>query len=101
MLFLDRQDVLELLPMADCIAAVEQAFAAHAADRLPGQPAVSAVHVAAGGFHVKSAALGSSPGYFATKINANFPGNPAQHGLPTVQGLIGLFDATNGIPLAL
>lgn len=101
MLFLDRQDVAELLPMADCIAAVERAFAAHATGALPGQPAVSAVHVAAGGFHVKSAALGGAPGYFAAKVNANFPGNPARHGLPTVQGVIALFDTENGVPLAL
>lgn len=101
MLFLDRQDVIELLPMADCIAAVERAFAAQAEGRLPGQPAVLGVHVAGGGFHVKAAALGGSPGYFATKINANFPGNPARHGLPTVQGVIGLFDTEHGVPLAL
>ena len=101
MLFLDRQDVSELLPMADCIAAVEQAFVAQAAGRLPAQPAVLGVHVAGGGFHVKAAALGTSPGYFAAKINSNFPGNPSRHGLPAIQGVIGLFDTESGAPLAL
>ena len=74
MLFLDRQDVIALLPIADCIAAVEKAFASHANGELPAAPGVLGSHVAAGGFHVKTAALGSDPGYFAAKINANFPG---------------------------
>jgi ornithine cyclodeaminase/alanine dehydrogenase-like protein (mu-crystallin family) len=38
--------------------------------------------------------------YFAAKINANFPGNVSA-GLPTIQGILVLFDATNGAPLAV
>jgi ornithine cyclodeaminase/alanine dehydrogenase-like protein (mu-crystallin family) len=37
----------------------------------------------------------------AIKLNGNYPGNPAANGLPTVQGVIYLADATNGRPLAL
>jgi ornithine cyclodeaminase/alanine dehydrogenase-like protein (mu-crystallin family) len=58
-------------------------------------------HVEGGEFHVKTAALGAAPGYYAAKINANFPGNPERHGLPTVQGMIGLFDTATGRALAL
>jgi len=94
MLFLDRQDVRALLPIADCIAAVERAFAAHATGELPAAPGVLGVHVADGGFHVKTATLGSGPGYHAAKINANFPANPDRHSSPTTQGMIGLFDAS-------
>ena len=101
MLFLDRQDVIALLPIADCITAVERAFAAHGVGVLPITPGVLGAHVAGGGFHIKTAALGSSPGYFAAKINANFPANPDRHGLPTIQGVISLFDTANGRPLAL
>jgi len=101
MLFLDRQDVSALLPIADCIAAVEKAFAAHATRVLPAVPGVLGAHLADGGFHVKTAALGPDPGYYAAKINANFPANPERHGLPAIQGMIGLFDASNGRPLAL
>lgn len=36
----------------------------------------------------------------AVKINANFPGNP-QKGLPTIQGLVALYDGDNGQPLAV
>jgi ornithine cyclodeaminase/alanine dehydrogenase-like protein (mu-crystallin family) len=101
MLFLDRQDVIALLPMTECIAAVERAFAAHADSTLPAEPGVLGSHVKDGGFHIKTAALGTAPGYFAAKINANFPGNPERHGLPTIQGMIGLFDTATGRPLAL
>ncbi|MDH4261040.1 MAG: hypothetical protein OEW16_12175 [Gammaproteobacteria bacterium] len=45
MLFLDRQDVIALLPIADCITAVERAFAAHATGELPITPAVLGAHV--------------------------------------------------------
>ncbi len=101
MLFLDRQDVIALLPMAQCIGAVERAFAAHASKQLPTAPGVLGSQVENGGFHVKTAAIGAAPGYFAAKINANFPGNPERHGLPTIQGMIGLFDTASGRPLAL
>lgn len=101
MLFLDRQDVAALLPMTVCIAAIEQAFRAHAEGSLPSAPGVLSTQVPGGGFHVKTAALGPAPGYYAAKINANFPGNPDRNGLPTVQGVVGLFDAADGRPQAL
>ncbi len=101
MLFLDRRDVIALLSMEACIAAVEGAFAAHAAGVLPTAPGVLGSHVENGDFHVKTAAIGNAPGYYAAKINANFPGNPGRHGTPAIQGLIGLFDTATGRPLAL
>jgi ornithine cyclodeaminase/alanine dehydrogenase-like protein (mu-crystallin family) len=101
MLFLDRQDVIALLPMEECMAAVERAFAAHATRKLPAAPGVLRTHVGDGGFHVKAAAMGSAPGFYAAKINANFPANPVRHAMPTIQGMIGLFDTANGRPLAL
>jgi len=57
--------------------------------------------VEGGGFHIKAATMPGAPAYFAAKTNANFPGNPKAHDLPTVQGAILLFDATNGCPLAI
>jgi alanine dehydrogenase len=65
---------------------------------------VLGTHVVDGGFHVKTAGLVGSAGaraYFAAKINANFPGNPARHGLPTIQGAITLHDAADGVLLAV
>jgi ornithine cyclodeaminase/alanine dehydrogenase-like protein (mu-crystallin family) len=102
---LRRDEVRELLEMRACIEAVEHAFRQHA----HGQsitPGVLGTHVEGGGFHVKTAGLladgsATSRPLFAAKVNANFPGNPASNGLPTIQGVIALFDAGDGRLLAL
>ena len=101
MLVLSRGQVAAVLTMRDVIAAVEGAFAAHARGSLPDVPGVLATHVPGGGFHVKVAALGPGAGVYAAKINANFPANPVQHQLPTIQGLVALFETGSGRPLAL
>jgi alanine dehydrogenase len=95
---LTRKDVQSLLTLADCIAAVERAFCLHGEGRAPA-PGVLGVHATGGGFHIKAGMLPLSRNYFAAKTNANFPGNPAR-GLPTIQGLVLLFDADNGRLLA-
>ncbi len=97
MLLLTGADVARLLPMAGCIAAVERAFQALAEGRAP-PPGVLGTHVEGGGFHIKTAVL---DGYYAAKINGNFPGNPAWSGLPTIQGVAILADARDGRPLAI
>ena len=96
-----QRDVAELLDVDACIDAVEDAFRLHARGRSIA-PGVLGVHVDGGGFHVKTAGLlrGDCP-YFAAKVNANFPGNPARFGLPTIQGVAVLFDAADGRPLAI
>src|SRR5262245_24354201 len=91
-LVLTRRDVAALLDLDVCIAAVEGAMAAHATGRT-APPAIAGVHVDGGGFHIKAAALTLEQPYFAAKVNANFPDNPAHRGLPTVQGAALLFEA--------
>jgi alanine dehydrogenase len=99
-LLLTRGDVAELLPMADCIAAVEDAFRAQAAGRaLPS--GVLGLHAPAGGLHIKAAGLWRGRLSLAAKLNANFPGNPAGRGLPSIQGVLVLFDGEDGRPLAI
>ncbi|HLB10750.1 MAG TPA: ornithine cyclodeaminase family protein [Gemmatimonadaceae bacterium] len=95
-----RSDVERLLDVRSCISAVETAF------RLRGSGATSpsavlGVHVDRGGFHAKAAYLELARPYFALKVNANFPGNPGAHSLPTIQGVLMLFDATRGVPVAV
>jgi len=98
-LVLTRSDVLALLTLPECIAAVERAFRLHAERRtLP--PGVLGVPAAGGGFHIKAAGLVGDPSYFAAKTNANFPAN-SRRGLPTIQGTVLLADAGNGVPLAV
>ncbi len=99
-LLLTRRDVEALLDFRACIDAVEEAFRAHGTGRAP-PPAVLGIHVDDGGFHIKAGTLRLDRHYFAAKTNANFPANPARHGLPTIQGVILLSDAERGFPLAI
>lgn len=99
-LILTREDVRRHLTLRDCIDAVADALARHARGDVPAAPGVLGTHVAGGGFHVKAATLGGSPAYYAAKVNANFPGN-IRRGLPTIQGVVALFDVETGELLAL
>ncbi len=97
---LTRSDVERLLDAATCVAAVEDAFRRRGAGEAVSS-AILGLPATEGGFHVKAALMTTSRSYFAAKVNANFPGNPEAHGLPTIQGVVALFDAENGLPLAL
>ncbi|MCI0433851.1 MAG: ornithine cyclodeaminase family protein [Gemmatimonadetes bacterium] len=100
-LLLTRSDVAGLLDLDSCIDAVEAAFRAHGLGQL-AKPGVLGVHARDGGFHVKAALFGSAGAeYFVAKTNSNFPGNPAGRGLPTIQGVIVVCDASDGRLLAL
>lgn len=95
-----QSDVERLLDIKSCITAVEDAFRQRGEGR-PSPSGVLGLSVTGGGFHVKAAMLELSRPYFAAKVNANFPANPSTRGLPTIQGILVLFDATNGSPLAM
>ena len=102
-LVLTREDVVGLLPMPACIEAVQRGFECHARGESIA-PGILGTHVQGGGFHVKTAGLrdgADGNAMFAAKVNANFPANPDQRGLPTIQGVIALFDAADGRVLAL
>jgi len=93
---LARDDLAALMRFGDYVDAVADAFRLHSEGRAVLPPPM---HIPAdgGGFHVKAASLG---GYVAVKTNSNFPGN-RRHGLPTIQGAILLFEAANGVLLAM
>src|SRR5689334_19407979 len=97
---LDRETVVRLLDMPSCIHAVEQAFRARGDGRM-APSAMSGLELGSGTIHAKMAALSLSRSYAAAKVNANFPRNPMEHNLPTIQGVLILFDGTNGLPLAV
>jgi alanine dehydrogenase len=97
---LSGEDVRAALPPQVCIAAVEDAFRRLALGEVP-DPALLAMHAKEGGFHVKAGLLAAERPYFAAKINANFPQNGLRSGLPTIQGAVLLFDATDGRLLAV
>lgn len=99
-LLLTASEVAALLDLPTCIAAVEDVLRRHAAgETVP--PRVLGLPATAGGLHVKAAGLLGSEPRLAVKLNANFPGNPERFGLPTIQGVLALFDGTCGRPLAL
>ena len=99
-LFLSGADVRALLTMDECIHAVEAAFRAQAEGRVI-RPGVLSSHTHHGAFHVKVAGMDFDRPYYAAKVNANFAGNPERYGLPTIQGVLALFDAERGSVLAL
>lgn len=92
-----RADVQKLLTLEDCIGAVGRAFQRQATGADP-PAALLGIHVGAGGFHAKAAVVDR---YFALKLNANSPSNPARAGLPTIRGLIALCDVSDGRVLAV
>ncbi len=101
LLLLSRTDIARLMDYPAYVAAVEAAFRAAASGGALAPPAAG-FSVPDGSYHAKGAVLlDGAERFVAIKLNANYPGNPAAHNLPTVQGVIYLTDAANGRPLAL
>ena len=102
-LLLSRTEVEGVLDLGECMTAVEDAFRQSAAVGSV-KTGILGIHVPGGGFHAKAATMPAGREgrrYFVLKLNANFPGNPALHGLPTIQGLLMLFDAASGSPVCV
>jgi alanine dehydrogenase len=99
-LLLTRGEVAALLGIDECITAVESAFRLHAEGQT-APPGILSMHARTGAFHIKAALLDAAQSYFVAKTNANFPQNQRRFGLPLIQGVIVVCDATNGYPLAL
>lgn len=99
-LLITGADVQNLVSLADCIEAVEEIFHMRGTGQAP-EPGVLGVHSGNGGFHIKAALATLSRPYFVAKTNGNFPENPRRNGLPSIQGVLVLCDATDGRPLAL
>lgn len=100
-LILRRSEVASLLNLGECTEAVEAAFRLNEEGQsLP--PGVLETLTGDGGFHIKAAGLKlADRTYYAAKVNGNFPQNMSRWGLPTIQGVIALYDGENGYPLAL
>ncbi|HXH62564.1 MAG TPA: hypothetical protein VNG95_00205 [Gemmatimonadales bacterium] len=85
---------------AEALAAVERAFRAVATGALTQPPPVGLdIPAREGEVHIKSAYLHGAA-IFAVKVATGFYANRADH-LPTGSGLILVFDAGTGFPLAL
>jgi alanine dehydrogenase len=99
-LILSASDVNSLLKLSECISSVEDGFRLLGECQIP-TPKILGLHAEGGGLHIKAAVLPGNNSYFVAKANANFPQNPALRGLPTIQGVVVVVDATTGELLAL
>ena len=97
---LSRRDIVSLMDCAAYLDAVETAFRACSSGTAEAPPPMH-IALANGGFHTKGAFIDLDRGYVAMKVNGNFPGNPRERGLPTIQGAVLLFDAACGSLLAV
>lgn len=98
LLYLSRADVERLLDVDEMLDALAKALVIYSSGAT-SVPARSAARVPDRGL------LGVMPGYIPgvaleTKLVSVFPGND-EHGLPSHQGLIALFDEKTGTPIAL
>lgn len=93
---LRHDDVRTALPMAACIDAVEAAFVAYSTGgaQIPGVIHLD-VPEAGGEIHVKAGHLDGAPAY-AVKVSSGFSGVDP----PALDGLVVVFDARNGSPVA-
>ncbi|HRG55815.1 MAG TPA: ornithine cyclodeaminase family protein [Lacunisphaera sp.] len=99
-LLLTRSDIASVLSLDDCIAAVEAVFADHArGETIP--PGLLHGDGVGGEFHLKAGGLLAPAPRYACKVNGGFFQNGPRHDLPAIQGLILLYDAANGVPLAV
>ena len=99
-LLLDRKAIASLLTLEDCIEAVEEAFRAHALGKTL-TPGLLHIEAPEGEFHIKAGGMRLPVPYFGLKANAGFFQNTTRFGLPNIQGLILLYSAENGYPLAV
>src|SRR5436190_132092 len=98
LLYLSREDVERVLDVDAMLDALAEALVAYSSGRASVPPR-TAVRVAERGL------LGIMPGYIAgialeSKLVSVFPANH-EHGMPSHQGLIALFNEKNGTPLAV
>jgi ornithine cyclodeaminase/alanine dehydrogenase-like protein (mu-crystallin family) len=97
LLYLSRADVESLLDVDAMLDALASALAAYSSGAASAPPRIAV--------RVERGLLGVMPGYIPgialeSKLVSVFPGND-EHGLPSHQGLIALFDETDGTPLAV
>lgn len=93
-------DVRRLLPMADCIEAMDRCQRAASAGELVLPHRVFASLPDGSGLFGVKPGISPSIGIYGAKLISLHPGNP-QQGRPMLQGVVVLFDAATGVPIAL
>ena len=102
MLVLSRQDVEQLLTMRDALAAVEEGFRQLARGNVVMPQRAATVIAPYNGLHLSMPAfVGGDIGALTIKIVTVYGDNPANHNLPTIQGLLLVHDAQTGQVVAM
>ena len=92
--------VRELLPMGECIDAMEPAMIAASTGAISMPPRLVAPLIDESGTLVLMPGSSTELAAFGAKVISLIPGNPAR-GLPAIQGFIALFDHDGGAPAAI
>ena len=92
--------VRKLLPMSECIDAMEPAMIAATTGTISMPPRLVAPLIDESGFLVLMPGSSTELAAFGAKVINLIPDNPAR-GLPAIQGFIALFDHASGAPVAL
>lgn len=100
MQIIDRQTIAGILDLEAALDGVQKSFRLYSAGKVTSPPVAHLGFVdPPGDCHIKSAHLHGEPS-FAVKVSNGFYDNPAR-GLPSSNGLIMVFCAQTGAPLAL
>ena len=89
-----------LLTLEESITAVEKIFRLQGEGKVPASR-ILGIHAPHGGLHVKAGMLLGKESYLVAKANTNLQDNASKFGLPTIQGVIAIFNGENGYPLAV
>lgn len=92
--------VRELLPMSECIDAMEPAMIAATTGTISMPPRLVAPLIDESGTLVLMPGSSTELAAFGAKVINLIPDNPTR-GLPAIQGFIALFDYTSGTPVAI
>ena len=92
--------VRKLLPMSECIDAMEPAMIAATTGTISMPPRLVAPLIDESGFLVLMPGSSTELAAFGAKVINLIPDNPAR-GLPAIQGFIALFDHASGAPAAI
>ena len=101
MLIVDAQGVRDLLPMAECLDALDLAMRETSAGRVAIPPRTIAPLADQSGYLGVMPGSALDPKVYGAKVISLHPDNPKRHGLPAIQGFVALFDHDTGTPLAL
>jgi len=99
-LIINAEETRRLLPMVECIEAMDQAMRAASAGGVAAPDRIIAPLGDGSSYFILMPGSMNGAAVYGAKIVSLHPGNPAQ-GRPAVQGFVTLFDAQTGAPVAL